>query len=85
MSRRPLTPAYVVFYVLFSPDTWRILIGIGLAFFLAPQIIQSREISPAGQVMVWGMIITIGWAVFAILGKKIAAFFKRLVLGKNGK
>ncbi len=84
MSKRPPTPAYVVFYILFSPDTWRILIGTGLAFLLAPKIIAPRELSPAGEVMVWVMIITIGWAVSAIPGKKIAEFFKRLVLGKNG-
>jgi hypothetical protein len=85
LSKRPLTPVYVIFYILFSPDAWRILIGIGLAFLLAPQIIQSRGLNPAGQVMVWVMIITTGWAVSAIPGKKIAEFLKGLVLGKNGK
>ncbi|MBW1758865.1 MAG: hypothetical protein JRG68_00020 [Deltaproteobacteria bacterium] len=80
MQKRPITPAYVIFYILFSPDTWRILIGIILAGFLVSPLTRSQEIGPAGQVMVWVMLLAIGWSISAFPGKKIADFLKRIIL-----
>lgn len=83
MRQHPLTPAYALFYLLFSPDTWRIVMGIGLALFLEPRISAGRSLGPAERVVLWIMLACIGWAVSAIPGKRLAALFKRLVLGRK--
>jgi hypothetical protein len=57
-----------------------LLIGLVIAWFLVPVILESRELSKSGQFMVWIMIVTIGWAASAYPGKKIATFFKQAVL-----
>jgi len=80
LRKRPITPAYVIFYILFSPDTWRILIGIILAGFLVSPITRSQEFGPAGKTMLWVMLVAIGWSISAFPGKKIADFFKRIIL-----
>jgi hypothetical protein len=80
LRKRPITPAYVIFYILFSPDTWRILIGIILAGFLVSPLARSQEIGPAGQTMLWVMLVAIGWSISAFPGKKIAGFLKKIIL-----
>ena len=85
MSKHPLTPVYVVFYLLFAPDTWRVLIGMGLAFFLTPRIVASHPLGAFGRVMLWGMLVAIGWAVSAIPGQRLADLFKGLVLGRKNR
>jgi hypothetical protein len=80
LAKRPLTPAYIIFYILFSPDTWRILIGIILASFLASPLTRSQDIGLAGRTMVWIMLVSIGWSISALPARKIADFFKRIVL-----
>jgi hypothetical protein len=82
LSKRPLTINYIIFYILFSPDTWRILIGIGVAAFLAPNIIQPNQ-SPSGAVVIYLMIAAIGYAFSARPGRWISDKMKRALLAGN--
>lgn len=79
MKKRPLSLAYIFFYVLLSHDTWRILAGFVCAFFFAPLVTQGRNLSQGGEIMVWLMIMTIGWSVTAWPAKKITAALQQLV------
>ena len=79
MSKRPLTFSYLFFYLLFSPDTWRILFGFVGAVVLGPLLTQGRNLSQTGEVVVWLMIMAIGWSVTAWPAKKIAGALQRAV------
>jgi hypothetical protein len=77
MQKRRHTISYYLFYLLFSEDTWRIAAGLVLAVFLGPQITRGRSLGQAGEVMVWLMILAIGWSVAAWPAKKITGALKR--------
>lgn len=80
MTKRPITPSYIVFYILFSPDTWRILIGIVFSAFLSPLAVPP-DMGPGGKIMIYIMIATIGYSASGIPGRWISNFFKKLILG----
>lgn len=79
MQKRSLSVSYIFFYLLFSDDTWRIAAGLVCAVFLGPLVTQGRDLSQGGQVMVWLMIMAIGWSVTAWPAKKITGTLKRTV------
>ena len=80
MPQRPPTPAYIIFFILFSPDTWRILVGIALAVLLAPAIARARQLGLGGTVLLGVMLTTIGWAVSGLFGRWMAEFCKKTIL-----
>ena len=82
MQKRPLNFGYALFFILFWPDTWRILIGIGVAFFVAP-LIMPPDLGGFGSVMFYIMLACIGYAASALPGRAIARLLKRLILGRN--
>jgi hypothetical protein len=73
---------YVLFYLLFSPDTWRILIGLLSALIIGPMATSSRDYTPAGQAVIWLMILAIFYALSAPVGKFIS---KKLTLLLNSR
>ena len=77
MTKRPLSFSYIFFYLLFSDDTWRIAAGFLFAIFLGPMVTQGREMSQAGEAVVWLMIMAIGWSVTAWPAKKITGALKK--------
>ncbi len=79
MRKPTLTVSYIFFYLLFSEDTWRIAAGFACALFLGPLLTQGRNLSQGGEVMVWLMILAIGWSVTAWPAKKITAALRRAV------
>jgi hypothetical protein len=79
MQKRPLTASYIFFYLLFSADTWRILAGFLMAVFLGPLVTRGRDLSQGGEVMVWLMIMAIGWSVSAWPAKKITGALQKAV------
>ena len=81
MTKRPITPGYVFFYLLFSPDSWRILTGVVLACLLAPHIIATREMNVMAKVVMWIMVGGIGYGFSGMPAKKFAAFLRRKILG----
>ena len=80
-DKRPLTPAYVIFYILFWPDTWRILTGVLMALLLAPYILPA-DLGMGGRAMLYVMIAVIGWALSGKPAGWITTKLKKLILGK---
>ena len=80
MAKSRLTPGYIIFYLLFLPDTWQVIAGIMLAFLFIPSI-ATPEMGAAARAMLYLMGATIGYAVFRIPGKWISEALKRLILG----
>jgi hypothetical protein len=79
MPQRRFTIGYFLFYLLLSEDTWRILAGFAAAVWLGPMVTQGRDLSQGGEVMVWLMIMAIGWSIFGWPARKIAAALQRAV------
>jgi len=79
MQKRSLSAAYIFFFLLFSDDAWRILAGFIMAVLIGPLITQGRNLSRGGEVMVWLMIMAIGWSVSAWPAKKITAALQKVV------
>jgi hypothetical protein len=79
-DKRRITFSYIYFYILFSIDTWRILIGIAVSAVLTPQFPAAQKLSAGGEVMLYIMVAGIGWAVAAYPAKKIAFALRKFVL-----
>ena len=79
MTKRTLTPGYLFFYLLFWPDTYRILIGLAAAVVLAPRVTPADH-GGFGQVMMHVMLACIGYAAGAKPARAISNKLKQLVL-----
>jgi len=80
LNKRPITISYIIFYILFLPDTWRILMGIIFSAFLAPLAV-TPEMGIRGKILIYIMIATIGYSASGIPGRWISKMFKKLILG----
>lgn len=80
MGKRPLTPSYIVFYILFLPDSWQIVIGIVAAVLVTPAVVPPH-MGGAGRVMLYIMIATIGYAGSRFIARRITHGLKKLILG----
>ena len=78
-AKRPLTFNYIIFYLLFCPDTYRIIIGLVAAILFAP-IIISQDMNTLGKIIVYLMIATIGYAISTVPGRAVAGFFQKQFL-----
>jgi len=79
MQKRPLSLSYLFFYLLFSEDTWRIGAGFACAVLLGPLVTHGRALSRGAEVIVWLMIMAIGWSITAWPARKISAALRRAV------
>jgi hypothetical protein len=75
-----LTPGYIFFYVLFSADTWRILMGIIAAWLLVPSI-APPEMGTGGRTMLYIMSAAIGYAASGVPARGITRILKKRILG----
>ena len=82
-DNRKITPVYVLFYILFSVDIWRIVLGILVSVLLTPLLLKTNELSPAGVAMLYVMMTAIGWSVASYPARKIAFFLRKVVLKEN--
>jgi len=82
MPKRPITPGYIIFYILFWPDTWRILIGVLAAVLLVPRIING-DMTVFAMAMLHVMVAGIGYAASGRIAGAIVRFLKKLILGKG--
>lgn len=80
MNKRPLTVSYMLFYILFLPDTWQILIGIAAAWIFAPRA-AGPDSGVFGRTMLYIMIATIGYAASRLPARGITRLLKKLLLG----
>lgn len=80
MPKRKLTPAYIIFYVLFLPDSWRILFGVIAAVILTPAVVKP-EMTDAGRVVLFLMLTAIGYAASRWPANRITRLLKKLIIG----
>jgi hypothetical protein len=81
LRKQPLTPGYIFFYLLFSPDTWRILIGLTASYLLIPSVVRPG-MGVGAKLVLYLMMAAIGYAASAAPGRGIAAFFRKRILKK---
>lgn len=77
--KRPLTPTYLFFYLLFWPDTWRIVFGLAVAFIIAPHL-KGTEADLPRTLMIGIMLAAIGYAVSAKPARFISTKLRSLIL-----
>ncbi len=80
MTKRPLTASYVFFYILFSQDTWRIVIGVIFSALFGSYTYEP-DLDFAAKALIHIMVAGIGFAAAGIPARYISRFFKKLVLG----
>lgn len=80
MARRTVTPAYIIFYILFLPDSWRIAIGISAAA-LFDHFVTGPDTDAVGRVIIFVMLAATGYAASGIPGRFIAGKMKKWILG----
>jgi hypothetical protein len=80
LSKRPRSIRYVVFYLLFWSESWRVVLGGVLALVLAPRVVPP-EMDRVPATLVWVMLATIGYCLTGYPARKIAQFWQRLILG----
>jgi hypothetical protein len=84
MARRPITPVYVLFYIMFLPDAWQALFGVIGSCLISPQIIPA-DFNPGGKIMAFFMIATIIYAAARPVGKWVSNSMKKFFLGNKAK
>ena len=82
MPNRPVTPGYIVFYILFLPDTWQLIAGFIASGLISPRIMPP-DFDSAAQIVVFFMIAAIGYTASRPLGKWIAGALKKIILGNK--
>jgi hypothetical protein len=80
VKKRKITISYLIFYILFLPDTYRLIIGLLSAWLLTPYVIESKPMAREGGFVVWVMIATIGYAVSTSVGNMISDWMKNMIL-----
>ncbi len=79
-NKRPITPAYIIFYTLFLPDTWQIIIGVLASYLLAPAVV-SPEMGVGAKTILYIMIATIGYAAARVPARGFTRLLKKWILG----
>ena len=65
------TPIYLFFYFVLSEDTWRLGFGIFFAYILAPSILATQEVHYTGKILIYFMLICVGWWLFGYPARRI--------------
>lgn len=79
--KQRLTPAYIVFHILFSPDTWRVAFGTVIAVILTPLILPVDR-TGMGRYVIFIMLVVLVWAISTAPAKWVAARLQRLMTPK---
>lgn len=77
---RKRTPAYLFFYLLFAPDTWRLLLGLLLARLALPYLAPAA-LPGVSRALIFVMLAAIGWVLAAVPGRGIARFLQHRITG----
>jgi len=76
---------YVFFYLIFSPETWRALIGLLATLIISPMVTTGSNYNPLGRTVLWLMILVIFYVLSAPVGKfisrQLTAAFKNQGIG----
>lgn len=81
MQKRPLTPAYIIFLILFTPDTWQIIAGVALSWILTPLLI-GPEMGRFGVGLLGVMLACIGYAVFTVPARHFSRLLRKWILNR---
>lgn len=76
-KRRSITPIYILSYLVLSEDVWRLAFGGVFAYILAPSVLATRQMEMAGAVLVYVMLICIGWWIAGYPAKIITQAMMR--------
>jgi hypothetical protein len=79
-KKRPMTFSYILFYILFLPDTWQILIGVTASYILTP-LAMTTKTGMFGRVVLYIMVATIGYTASRLPARGISRVIKKLILG----
>ena len=79
-TEKPASPLYAVFYVLFSTETWRIVLGFLLSIVFTPHILPG-DLSAGGRAIVYVMVATIGYSATGHPARWITNALKKAILG----
>jgi len=82
LSKRQLTVRYILFYILFLPDSWQILAGLIAAWFLAP-LVELPEAGFGGRAVLFIMLVAIGYAAFRMPARWITRSLVKWILGEK--
>ncbi|MFH0998207.1 MAG: hypothetical protein V1844_22305 [Pseudomonadota bacterium] len=82
MSKRQLTIRYILFYILFLPDSWQVLTGLIAAYFLTP-LIELPDPGYGARVMLFIMIGTIGYVASRKPARWITRILMKWILGEK--
>jgi len=80
VKKRPVTLNYILFYILFLPDSWRILMGAIFSGVLS-SLIFTPEIDLSGRAVIYIMMAFIGYSATGVPARWITGVFKKLILG----
>lgn len=81
LPKRPLTPGYIFFFILFLPDTWQILIAFVTAVLVTPRL-MTPDMGHMASAIVHVMVAVIIYVVSAPIGRRISRLLQRLILGR---
>jgi hypothetical protein len=82
LHKRQLTVRYIIFYILFLPDSWQVLIGLIAAYLLSPSVVPPDGGNTA-RAMIFIMIAVIGYAASRVPARWISRSLIRLILGEK--
>ncbi len=82
MSKRQLTIRYIIFYILFLPDSWQVLTGLVAAYFLTP-LFGLPDAGYGARAMLFIMIAAIGYAGSGIPARWITRTLVKWILGEK--
>jgi len=80
MRKRKKTPGYYFFYLLFLPESWRVLIGLAAAYGLLPLVVYTG-MTTGGKALLFIMLATIGYTASGVPARWMSRTLKRLLLG----
>jgi len=78
--KRPMTPAYIFFYLLFSSEAWRIAAGFAAAVLVTPYLLPGG-LSTFGRALMYLMVGVVGYTLLGMPSRRIAAWWKKTILG----
>ncbi len=79
MGKRPVTPTYIAFYILFLPDSWQAVMGLIFALLLRPYA-TSPDMGLLKSILIFVMLAAIGYTITRIPARWITRQLKRLIL-----
>jgi len=82
LNKRQLTIRYVIFYILFLPDSWQILTGVVAAYFLSP-FVGLTDTGNNAKILVFIMIATIGYAASRLPARWLTRILIKWTLGEK--